>query len=479
VFEQYINGRCVDGKGAAFDVVNPATEEVIASVGAADELQTIEALEAAQEAFKGWSRTSINERIAWIVRLRDAFLAESETVVDLLAREAGKSYPEAAGECKAAVAMLNFYAEEIKRVYGTILPDHVSKPGEVLHLVQRYPVGVTVGHLAWNFPMQNAALKLAPSLASGCTCVLKPASNTPLATLYLGMIAEKIGFPKGVFNIVAGPSSVVGRTLNESKIPRLIGLIGSSDTGRHVLSQASTSIKRFSLELGGNAPAVVMPDVDLESTAAYMVTRKTAPCAGQGCANINRIYVHASVHDKFVDLLLQNIQKVKVGWGRELSNAMGPLIDKAARDRVLELIGDATDKGARLLFGGKIPEDLPVGSFIMPTLLDNAQDNMRVCHEEIFGPVLVVYTFDSLDEVIARANDTDYGLNSYLFTYDSRVIARVHEEFGFGEVEVNNPGRSGGIDLPHVGIKESGVGCDRSKWSLEPYLWMRRLSIRS
>jgi succinate-semialdehyde dehydrogenase/glutarate-semialdehyde dehydrogenase len=477
LFQQYINGRCVEGKGNPLDVVNPATEEPIAALNAADESQTIEALEAAQAAFKSWSRTSINERLGWIVKLRQAIQAEKDTIVDLAAREVGKSYPEMEGECKMLLNVLDFYCEEVKRVYGTTVKDYASKPGDVFHVMQRYPVGVTVGHLAWNFPIQNVALKLGPALASGCTCVLKPSSSTPLATLYLGVIGEKIGFPKGVFNIVSGPSSVVGKTLNESKIPRLITLIGSSETGRQVIRQAATSIKRFSLELGGNAPAIVMPDADLESTAAFMVKRKIRAC-GQGCGNINRIYAHESIHDEFVHLLHLNIEKVKVGWGKELGDIMGPQINKAARDRLLDLVQDAIDKGARLIYGGKIPENLTRGSYIMPTLLDDVKDNARLCHEEVFGPILPVMRFSDLDDVIRRANDTDYGLVSYLFSHDSRVINKVSEELSFGEVHVNNPGPGTFVPLPHVGIKESGVGCDGSYWSLDAYFWMRRFSIR-
>jgi len=476
VFRQYINGACVVGEGKSFDVINPATEEVNATVNAASETQTIKALEAAQLAFKTWSRTSINERIGWVVKLREALRAEMDTLTDLAAREVGKSYPEAAAECRMMFNVLDFYCEEVKRVYGTTIKDYDSKPGEVFHVMQRYPVGVAVGHLAWNFPIQNVALKLGPTLASGCTCVLKPSSSTPLATLYLGAIGEKVGFPKGVFNIVSGPSSVVGRTLNESKIPRLITLIGSSETGRQVLAQASTSIKRFSLELGGNAPAIVMPDADLESTAVFMVKRKIRAC-GQGCGNINRIYVHKSVHDEFVNLLRVNIEKVKVGWGKELGDIMGPQINKAARDRLLDLTKDATSKGAKLVYGGKIPENLTKGSYIMPTLLDNVPDNTRLCHEEVFGPILPVYNFSDLDDVINRANDTEYGLVSYLFSHDSRVIARVTDELSFGEVHVNNPSGGSFVPLPHVGIKESGVGCDGSRWALDEYFWMRRLSI--
>ncbi len=477
MFKQYIGGDCVEGKGSSFDVINPATEEVIATLKSTDEAQTRMALEAAQSAFKSWSKTSINERLSWIAKLRQAFVAEKETIVDLAAREVGKSYPEIEGEFSMLINVLDFYCEEVKRVYGTSVKDYASRPGEVSHVMQRYPVGVTVGHLAWNFPLQNVALKLAPALASGCTCILKPSSNSPLATLYLGVIGEKIGFPKGVFNIISGPSSVVGKCLNESKIPRLITLIGSSETGRQVMSQAATSIKRFSLELGGNAPAIVMPDADLEATAAFMVKRKIRAC-GQGCGNINRIYVHKSIHDDFVKYLHHNIKQVKVGWGKLLGDVMGPQINKTARDRLLNLIQDAVEKGANIIYGGKIPEGLAKGSYIMPTLLDGVKDDTSLCREEIFGPILPVLSFSDLDDVIRRANDTDYGLVSYLFSHDSRVIAKVTEELEFGEVHVNNPGGGTFVPLPHVGIKESGVGCDGSFWALDEYFWMRRFSVR-
>ncbi len=474
---QYINGKCVEGNGQPFEVVNPATDEVIATVPAADESQTNNALGAAHRAFETWSRTSIAERLGWIARLRDACRAEQDVLVDLLAREVGKSYPEAEAECRGLAIILDFFAEEVKRVYGTTISDYTSRRGEALHVIRKYPVGVAVGLLAWNFPIQGAALKLGPALATGCTCILKPSRSTPLATFYLGVIGEKIGFPEGVFNILAGPAGTVGKTLNQSRIPRLITLIGSSESGRQVMAEAATSIKRFSLELGGNAPAVVMPDADLDAAARFMVARKVR-CCGQDCANINRVYVHAGIHDEFVGLLRKHLEAVRVGWGKELGNAMGPLINRAARARVLGLITDAIDKGGQLVYGGRPPATPSVGSFLLPTLLDQAQDTMRLRHEEIFGPVLPVYTFNDLDAAIAAANDTDYGLCSYLFTHDSRVIARASENLEFGEVLVNNPPGGNFIPLPHIGIKESGVGCDGSLWALEPYLWMRRVSIR-
>lgn len=477
MFGHYINGKVVIGKGEPFDVVCPATDEVIETLNAADLEQTQEALEAAQAAFPAWSKLTIQQRNAWIYKLSDAFYAERETLADLLAKEVGLSYPEAQKEVTSGLNdIIKFYCEEVKRVYGTIIPDQVTKPGEVYHLIQYDPVGVTVGHIPWNHPITLGANKIGAALATGCTCIIKPSSSTPLATLYLGVIAEKINFPKGVLNILAGPSNVVGKALNESDIPRLIGVIGSTETGHAVVDQSSNSIKHYSFELGGNAPCIVMPDADFESAADYIISRKVFAC-GQGCSNINRIYVHEDAHDKLVEMLYQRLCQVKVGWGKELGEAMGPQVKKDHRDFLLDLIKDAVDKGAKVVYGGRIPESLTKGNFIMPTLLDNMQDDMRITHEEVFGPIFPIYTFSDVDDVIKRANDTTYGLAAYVYAHDSRVVFKCSQELQFGMIYVNNPTNSG-VYLPHVGIKESGISCDRSKWSLEPYYFMRRISIR-
>jgi succinate-semialdehyde dehydrogenase/glutarate-semialdehyde dehydrogenase len=477
MFGHYINGKIVEGKEKPFDVICPATDEVLETLNAADLSQTQQALEAAQEAFKTWSRLTINQRNSWIIRLTEAFYEESDTLCDLLAKETGLSYVEAKKEVTNGLNdIIRFYCEEVKRVYGTMIPDQVTKPGEVYHIIQYDPVGVTVGHIPWNHPITLAANKIGAALATGCTCIIKPSSSTPLATLYLGVIAEKINFPKGVLNIIAGPSSVVGKALNESDIPRLIGVIGSTETGREVVSQSATSIKHYSFELGGNAPCIIMPDADFEDAVKYIISRKVFAC-GQGCSNINRIYIHKDVHDEVVNLLYDEISKVKVGWGKDVGDAMGPQVKKDHRDYLLELIKDAVDKGAKVVYGGKIPDGMTKGNFIMPTLLDNMQDNMRITHEEVFGPIFPIYSFEDLDEAIERSNNTYYGLSAYVYSHDARVIFKCSQELQFGMVYINNPTIATPY-LPHVGIKESGVFCDRSKWSLDPYYYMRRISIR-
>ena len=439
--------------------------------------QADEALEAAQAAFPAWSRLSLNERIGWMMKLKDACLAEKDEIVDLMAKEGGKSRKEAANDFNAFIGYFGFYAEEAKRVYGTDIPEYGGRRGN-FHVVLKRPVGVVVGHLAWNMPISNVGLKLCPAMASGCTCVLKPSTETPLASLKVGELCEKIGLPAGVVNLVTGKASVIGNHLSQSKIPAMVAVIGSSAVGVEVMQNASTSIKRFSMELGGNAPCIIMPDCDLEKTAKYVADRKVR-ISGQGCANINRIFVHESIHDEFVKILLDDVKKIQVGWGDDMPNAMGPMINVKTRDRKIHLVEEAKSQGAKLLYGGNIPElpdNLKNGAFFVPAVLDGVTDEMSITQQEIFGPIYSILTFKDLDEVIERSNKTDLGLTGYLFTHDSRVIGRVIEEVEVGELQVNDPGA--GPNMPHIGIKQSGLGCDRGKWSLDEYYDIRRISIQ-
>ncbi len=477
MYKMYINGKCVEGAGDKLDVTCPATGELLETITTASIQQADEALEAAQAAFHDWARLSLNERIGWMMKLKDACLAEKDEIVDLMAKEGGKSRKEAANDFNAFIGYFGFYAEEAKRVYGTDIPEYGGRRGN-FHVVLKRPVGVVVGHLAWNMPISNVGLKLCPAMASGCTCVLKPSTETPLASLKVGELCEKIGLPAGVVNIVTGKASVIGNHLSQSKIPAMVAVIGSSAVGVEVMQNASTSIKRFSMELGGNAPCIIMPDCDLEKTAKYVADRKVR-ISGQGCANINRIFVHESIHDEFVKLLLEDVKKIQVGWGDDMPNAMGPMINVKTRDRMIHLVEEAQSQGAQLLYGGNIPElpdNLKNGAFFVPAVLDGVTDEMSITQQEIFGPIYSILTFKDLDEVIERSNKTDLGLTGYLFTHDSRVIGRVIEEVEVGELQVNDPGA--GPNMPHIGIKQSGLGCDRGKWSLDEYYDIRRISIQ-
>lgn len=476
MFKQYINGQLVDGKGKVMTIYDPATGEVVDTVGCATAEQTKETLAAAQEAFKSWSRTSVNERAQWLYKLKEACIEEQDTLIDLVMRESGRPYAAALGDVNWLLISLSYYAEEAKRIDGTVLPS--LKVGDKInyHMITREPIGVTVGHLAWNYPLGNASIKLAPAIASGCTCIIKPSSETPLATLYLGVIADKIGFPKGVLNILSGPSGEVAKTLNESDIPRMVSLIGSYETGLKLMQQAATSMKRFSLELGGNAPVVVMADADLDETAANIVAKKVG-FAGQTCVNYNRIYIHESIYDVMCEKIATELAKVKLGKHKDEGYVMGPVINKEARDRMLDLIEDAKKSGATLVMGGEVPTEFEAGSFITPALLRDVTDDMRVSTEEIFGPIIPIQPFSTLDEAIEKANNTIFGLSAYFFGHNAKEMSRYIDEIKAGEIFVN--GGIGSEFTPHAGAKQSGIGCDKSKHSLEEYYDIKFVSIIS
>lgn len=478
MYELYINGKLTEGQGEPIVVTNPATGKVITTVKSASVEQANEALQAAQDGFHAWSRTSLNDRIGWMLKLRKACQDHQDEIVQLMADEGGKTFVEAGNDFKAFLNYLVYYGEEAKHIYDTGIPEYGGHR-DTFHTVLKRPVGVVVGHLAWNMPISNLGLKMAPSMASGCTCVLKPSTETPLASLYVGKLAAEIGLPAGAVNIVFGPAKIIGKALSESKIPKLISVIGSIAVGREVMNQGATSIKRFSMELGGNAPAIVMPDCDLDKVAKFIANRKVR-ISGQGCANINRIFVHESIHDEFVEKLVELVKKIPVGVGSpDRPETMGPMINVKTRDKMLAFVDNAVQGGAKLLYGGVVPEmedEYKDGAWILPGILDGVTDDMDMAKNEIFGPLYGVLTFKDLDEVLERSNNTEAGLTGYLFTHDSRVIGRCVEDLEVGELQVNMPGA--GPNMPHIGIKQSGLGCDRGQWSLEEYYDIRRISIQ-
>lgn len=474
MFKQYINGKLVDGKGKIAEVFDPSTGEVIDTVSCATAEQTKEALNAAAEAYKTWSKTPVNERYNWLMKLKSACVAERDRLIDLVSFESGRPYPAACGDVDWLLTSLSYYAEEAKRMDGEVLPTQSVNGKENYHIVTRRPLGVTVGHIAWNYPLGNASIKLAPAVASGCTCIIKPSSETPLATLYLGVLAERIGFPAGVINILSGPASEVAKTLNESDIPRMITLIGSYETGLAVMKQGASSLKKYSLELGGNAPVIVMPDADLDEVAANIVAKKVG-FAGQTCVNYNRIYIHERIYAALCEKVAKELAKVKLGRYKDEGYIMGPVINRAARDRMLELIDDAVRCGAKLVMGGEIPAEFAKGSYITPALLVDVTDEMRVSKEEIFGPIIPLQPFSDFDEVLKKANNTIFGLSAYFFGHNAKEIAKAFEMLEAGEIFVN--GGIGSEFTPHPGLKQSGIGCDKSKWSMEEYYDFKLLSL--
>ena len=474
MYRQYINGKLVEGKGRPLEVLDPATGEVVGIVGSATAAQAEEALKSARKAFPVWSKMPAGERIGWMLKLRDACIAERDVFIDLVSRESGRLYPLACGDVDWFFLSFGYYTDELKRMNGTTLPALGAAPGTAYHIVERQPLGVTVGHVAWNYPMGNMSIKLCPSLAAGCPCIIKPSSQTPLSALHVGEIAAKIGFPAGVLNILSGPSSEVGKTLNSSTIPRMISLIGSTETGLKIMREAATSVKKFSFELGGNAPVIVMDDADLDAVADNIVAKKTG-FAGQTCVNYNRIYVHEKIYCTLGKKIAERLKKFVPGKGRDQGIIISPMIDRNARDRMTGLIEDAVVHGAKLVTGGTIPSSFESGNYIMPALLMDVTDQMRVSREEIFGPVIPLQPFSSLDHALEQANDTPYGLSAYYFGHRAPEIAKAFETFNAGEIFVNG---GGGTEFsPHAGTKQSGIGCDKSRWSLEEYFDIKYLSL--
>lgn len=477
MYQLFMGGQYVDGKGKQIDVINPADSTVAGTFCSATKEQAEEALEIAQKAFKTWGKTPVMERCRLLSKFVDLVEEYKDEISQLNSQETGKPYGEAYGDTGFCLNVLRFHAEEAKRVYGTTLNDYNSERGSVYHMVEKRPVGVVVGHLAWNYPMYNAALKIGPVIGSGCTAVLKPSSQTPLATLLLGKLIKEAGIPDGVINILAGSSSELGHTLNSSTIPRLIGLIGSTDTALQVMKDSATSVKRFSFELGGNAPTIVSESTDL-SAAADTISSMKMGNSGQMCVDHNRIYIHKSVYDKFCDLMFDRLKEYKVGQGADDGLVIGPMINQSAQKTMVSLVEDAVEKGARLVLGGKIPDGKPEGSsFFEPTLLLDCDRSMKVYQQEIFGPIAALSKYSDYDEILSEAADTDGGLSSYLFSHDTKEIAKAVETFNSGEVLINVDGIGDVEFLPHCGIGNSGLGCDNSLWSLEEYFDLKRVKI--
>lgn len=469
-FKQYIGGKLITGQGRVAQIVCPGNEEVVGEVPLCTKEQAQQALEAAQKAFPVWSKMSLEERGEWIIKLRDAIVAEQDKILDLLCLETGKIREQAAGEMPDLIDTFSYNLEVAKCNYDETVRDTT---GACLNLVMRQPLGVVVGYLAWNFPMHNLSAKIGPVLASGCTAVLKPATKTPMSTLYIGEIMKRIGFPAGVINFIAGDASEIGVELNSSPIPALLTLIGSSVGGAKLIKDSATSIKRFSLELGGNAPFIVTEYANLDDAASRCMSAQFF-CASQNCAGPQRVLVHKKVYHEFLEKLVALGHDVRPGTCDEPDKNLGPMITRAAVERMQELVDDAVAKGGKVAVGGKSPER-EKGFYYEPTVITGMQKNMRIYSEEVFGPIVGVMSFETLDEAIEIANDTEYGLYSYIWTHKIDEVYRLTKELRFGTVNVN--GGCDGVHIPHGGIKESGIGKDGSRWSLDEYFYLKGARI--
>ncbi len=457
---------CEADDGGVIDVLNPCTNTRIGTVPRCGTAETRRAIAAARRAFPAWSALSPTERGAFLLTWHRLIETHAADLARLLTLEQGKPLHEAEAEIAQGASYFPWYAEECRRAYGDVIP---SSRREARPITFRRPIGVAAAVTPWNFPMSMIARKAAPALAAGCTMVLKPAGSTPYSALALAELAHRAGIPHGVFNVITGNSQRIGKEITDNTAVRKISFTGSTRVGKQLMADAAGAVKKLSLELGGNAPFLVFADADPEAAVAGCMGSKFRN-AGQTCICANRILVQRPAHDAFAERLAERVRALKTGNGLEPDVDIGPLIDPAAVQHTEELVKEALDKGARLLAGG---QRLPGGgNFYAPTVLTGITSDMRLFREEIFGPVAPIIAFDTEEEALALANDTPYGLASYLYTRDIGRAWRVPEQLEFGLVGVNDVALSS-AEIPFGGIKESGLGREGGHEGLAEYMETR------
>lgn len=472
--QSYINGGWFDSdSGRHFDVLNPATGKVLSSVADMGVVETRRAIEAAHRAQKAWRQYTAKQRSVVLRRWYGLMMENKQDLAAILTAEQGKPLAEAEGEILYGASYIEWFAEEAKRVYGDVI---APPSNDKRLLIIKQPVGVVASITPWNFPNAMIARKAGPALAAGCSFVARPASETPLSALALAVLAQEAGVPDGVFNVICGTQSrAIGAEMTGNPLVRKLTFTGSTPVGKQLLEQCAATVKKTSMELGGNAPLIVFEDADLDAAVAGTLVSKYRN-AGQTCVCSNRILVQESVHDAFAAKLTEAVARFSLGDGADSQTTMGPLINvKAVRD-VHALVRDALDKGATALAGGKISE---LGEcFYEPTILTNASVDMRVFREEIFGPVAPVFTFSTEEQAIAMANDTEFGLASYCYTRDIGRVWRVSEALEYGIVGIND-GLISNEMAPFGGIKQSGMGREGSKYGINDYVEIKYLCLGS
>ncbi len=469
--QAFLAGRWCDAdSGATFAVTDPATGEVIGQVPDMGAHETRRAIDAAQAAWAGWRRRTARERSAILRRWNDLMLAHADDLAAIMTAEQGKPLAESKGEIAYAASFIEWFAEEGKRVNGDTLQ---SPAGDKRLLVVKEPIGVCAAITPWNFPAAMITRKAGPALAAGCTMVLKPAEGTPFSALALAALAEEAGVPAGVFSVLTGDARAIGGELTANPVVRKLSFTGSTEVGRLLMAQSAPSIKKLSLELGGNAPFIVFDDADLDAAVAGAMASKFRN-AGQTCVCANRIYVQAGVYDAFADKLVAAVRALKVGPGTEPGVEQGPLIDAAALDKVEAHIADAVALGGRVLTGGR--RHALGGTFFEPTVVAGARPGMRVAREETFGPLAPLFRFETDAEVVQMANDTEFGLASYFFSRDIARIWRVAEALEYGMVGINTGLISNEV-APFGGVKQSGLGREGSSYGMDDYLAVKYLCM--
>ena len=447
----FANGQWIEAQNGSFiEVNNPATLEIVGKVPnfSANEIKSV--IDDADRAFQIWKNTTAKDRSILLKKWSDLIVKNVDDLAKIMTIEQGKPLAEAKGEILMGASYIEYYAEEGKRVYGDIIPD--PRPGKRIVVIKQ-PVGVVGAITPWNFPNSMITRKCAAALAVGCTAVVKPASQTPFSALAVAELAKEAGFPDGVFNIVTGSAKEIGMELTKNPKVKKISFTGSTEVGKILMEQSASTVKKMSMELGGHAPFIVFDDADIDEAVTGALQSKFRN-SGQTCICTNRLFVHDSVYDVFLEKFTNEVKKIKVGNGLDEGIVSGPLIDKSSLEKVIEHVQDAVNVGAKIAVGGDVH---PLGgNFYQPTVLSNVSTEAKITFEETFGPVAPIYKFSSDEDVIKKANDTPYGLASYFYSRDIGRIWRVAEALEYGIVSINN-GLPTIPEVPFGGVKESGM----------------------
>ena len=472
--ELFQTGYLADGQwhlaASTFDVTNPATGEVIAQVAKAGKAETEQAIAAAERAFPAWRAQTAKARAEILTRWYQLIIENKRWLAELMTTEQGKPLKEAEGEVEYAASFIQWFAEQAKRANGEIIPP--AKAGSRI-LATREPIGVVAAITPWNFPMAMLTRKLGPALAAGCTGIIKPANNTPLSAFALLALAKQAGVPDGVLNAVAGDTHAISDAIMASKAVRKISFTGSTQVGKLLMRNAAETMKKVSMELGGNAPYIVFDDADIDAAVQGAIANKFRN-AGQVCVSVNRFYIHNSVYDRFTTQLAAEVNRLKVGNGLDEGVIVGPLIEASAVEKVEQHVNDALAKGGKLLAGGE--RHALGGNFWQPTVIAEAHEGMQLAQEETFGPVAACFRFDDEDEVIRRANDTPFGLAAYFYTQNLQRVFRVSAALESGMIGINECAVSTEL-APFGGVKESGLGREGSVLGMEEYLEVKALHL--
>jgi len=469
--QAFVAGEWADADdGSTVAVVNPATGETLGTVPMCGAAETQRAIAAAEVAQRGWAQVSAKERAQILRKLNDLMLANQDDLALIMTSEQGKPLAEAKGEIAYAASFIEWFADEARRIYGDTIP---ATSGDKRIIAIKQPVGVTAAITPWNFPTAMLTRKAGPALAAGCSMVVKPATQTPFSALAFAELGARAGLPKGLLSVLTGSAAKIGGVMTSSPIVRKLTFTGSTEVGRTLMRQCADTIKKLSLELGGNAPFIVFDDADIDAAVEGAMISKYRN-TGQTCVCANRIYVQRGVLQAFTDKLVAKVKAMKVGNGVEPGVVQGPLIDMKAVAKIEEHIADARAKGGEVLTGGK--RHALGGQFFEPTVIGGATAAMKVAHEETFGPLAPIFAFDTEDEAITLANDTEFGLASYFYSRDIGRVMRVAERLEAGMVGVNT-GLISTAEAPFGGVKQSGLGREGSKYGLDDYLEIKYICL--